>query len=270
MQAQVGVMSGTGMSICNVYSFSVCPNQTITPLNYGSQGYACNGTTQPDISFNIMGGGWRVNKFGWFFSANTNGVVRGYNSLGVLQTFTFAATNTITPLSYSGSLVQIAINGVATGSLMSQANFSISLNPVAFGSNSYIYCNTSAPSIAITPTVPATGGPWTYTWQPGNITGNPANVSPSVSTVYTVTAKNTSGCTSSTTVSVNVNCVPPPLCSGTLGAPVFFEDFGSGASLYGLLYLLELQTILICKVYQIMEPMLFQVQAIHLVQMQVM
>ena len=56
--AQVGTLTGTGMSVCNPYSFSVCPNQTITPLNYGSQGYACTGIAQPDVSFNIMGGGW--------------------------------------------------------------------------------------------------------------------------------------------------------------------------------------------------------------------
>lgn len=232
-KAQVGTMYGTGMSICNIYSFSVCPSQTITPLNYGNQGYACNSTTQPDVSFNILGGGWRVNKFGWFFIANTGGIVSGYNSSGILQTFSFSATNTVTPLSYSASFVQFAINGVVTGTLLSQNNFSISLNPVLFGSNSYTYCASTATSIAISPTIPTQGGPWTYLWQPGNINGNPANVSPSTNTIYTVTATTSAGCASTATVLVNVNCVPPPLCSGTLGAPVFLEDFGSGTSLYG-------------------------------------
>lgn len=225
-------MYGTGMSICNVYNFSICPTQTITPLNYGNQNYSCNNTPQPDVAYNIMGGGWRVNKFGWFFTANTAGTVRGYNSSGVLQTFTFAATNTLTPLSYSGLYVQIAINGVATGSLMSQANFSISLNPVTFGPNSYTYCINTATSVAISPTVPPTGGPWTYNWQPGNVSGNPINVSPTVNTIYSVTAISSGGCSSTTTIAVNINCAPPSLCSGTTGTPVFFEDFGSGP-LYG-------------------------------------
>lgn len=216
INAQVGTMYGTGMSICNIYNFSICPTQTITPLNYGNQNYSCNNTAQPDVAFNIMGNGWRVNKFGWFFTANANGLVRGYNSLGILQTFTFSPTNTITPLSYSGSFVQIAINGVATGSLMSQSDFSISLNPVAFGSNSYTYCNTLAPSIAISPIVPSAGGPWNYTWQPGNITGNPANVSPLVSTIYSVTATTAAGCSSTTTVAVNVNCCNLVLTPNTI------------------------------------------------------
>ncbi len=231
----LGTLTGTGMGICNLYNFNITPTQTITPLNYGSQGYACNNTTQPDVSFNILGGGWRVNKFGWFFLATTAGQVSGYNSSGVLQTFTFAASNTVTPLSYVGTFVQFAINGVATGQLLSQANFSISLVTDVFTANSYTYCASTATSIAISPIAPATGGPWTYNWQPGNLNGSPVNVSPSVNTVYSVTAVAPGGCSSSTTVSVNINCTPTstPICSGTLGAPVFFEDFGSGASLYG-------------------------------------
>ena len=66
-----------------MYSFSVCPNQTITPFNYGSQGYVCTGITMPDVSFNIMGGGWRVMKNNWFYSATTNGQISGYNNLGI-------------------------------------------------------------------------------------------------------------------------------------------------------------------------------------------
>ncbi len=233
--ACLGTMTGTGMSVCNQFSFNITPSQTITPFNYGSQNYSCNNTTQPDVSFNIMGGGWRVNKFGWFFSATTAGQVSGYNSLGVLQTFTFSPSNTITPLSYSGTFAQMAINGVATGPLLSQTNFSISLLTDVFTGNSYTYCPNTAASIAINPVSPSTGGPWSYNWLPGNLSGSPVNVSPSTSTIYSVTAISPGGCSSSTTVSVNINCVPTPtpLCSGTLGSPVFFEDFGSGSTLYG-------------------------------------
>ncbi len=231
----LGTLTGTGMSVCSLFSFSISPTQTITPLNYGNQNYSCNNTSQPDISFNILGGGWRINKFGWFFSATTVGQVRGYNSTGVLQTFTFAPSNTITPLSYSGAFVQLAINGVATGQLLSQTNFSISLLTDVFTGNSYTYCPNTAASIAINPVSPTNGGPWAYNWLPGNLNGSPVNVSPSTNTIYSVTATALGGCSRSTTVSVNINCVatPTPLCSGTLGAPVFFEDFSSGATLYG-------------------------------------
>jgi len=210
---QVGTLRGTGMSICNIYSFSVCPNQTITPFNYGNQGYACNGTTQPDVSFNILGGVWRVNKFNWNFSATTNGFVSGYTSTGVFQSFPFAATNTISPLSYSGNFVQFAINGVATGSLISQASFSISLSPVVFGSNSYSYCPTANSNISISPIIPTQGGPWTYVWQPGGLTGNPINVNPQVNTIYTVTANSSAGCVSSTTIDLSINCSTTPTIS---------------------------------------------------------
>lgn len=233
IKAQVGTLTGTGMSICNLYSFSICPTQTITPLNYGNQGYACTGTNMPDVSFNILGGWWRVMINNWKFSTNTSGIVSGYNSTGVFQSFPFTASNTITPLSYSGTFVQFAVNGVATGSFVNQATFSISLNPVVFGTNSYTYCPNTSTSVSISPVAPTTGGPWTYNWQPGNMSGSPAAVSPSVNTIYTVTATSTAGCSSNTTVSVNLNCQSPPLCSGNLGVPVFFEDFGSGTALYG-------------------------------------
>ena len=214
-----GTLTGTGMSICNQYSFSITSTQTITPLNYGSQGYACTGATMPDVSFTTMGGGWRVMKNNWNFVSTVNGQVSGYNSSGVFQIFPFSATNTITPLSYSGTFVQFAINGVATGQLLNQATFSISLNPNVFGSNSYTYCASTATSIAISPTVPVTGGPWNYNWQPGNMSGNPISVSPSANTVYTVNATSIGGCVSSTTIAVTATCVSTPTapqCPGSL------------------------------------------------------
>lgn len=208
--AQVGTLTGTGMSICNLYSFSVCPNQIITPYNYGNQGYACTGASMPDVSFNINGPVWRVMKYNWIFSATTSGQVKGYDASGNLQSFPFIATNTISPLSYSGNYVQFAVNGVATGTLLNQATFSISLNPVVFGSNTFTYCPASAPNVTIAPILPAQGGPWTYTWMPGNLYGNPVSVSPTVSTVYTLTSTSSIGCTSQATVSVDVNCLGVP------------------------------------------------------------
>lgn len=199
-----GVLTGTGMSICNQYSFSITPSQTITPLNYGNQGYACTGATMPDVSFNIMGAGWRVMKNNWFFESSVAGEITGFDNMGVLQTIPFSATNTITPLSYSGSFVQFAINGVAAGALLNQTTFSISLNSSLHTSNNYTYCPSSSASVSISPIIPAQGGPWTYTWQPGGLTGNPINVSPSSTNIYTVSATSSAGCLSTTTVSVSV------------------------------------------------------------------
>ncbi len=122
-----GVMTGTGMSICNQYSFTITPSQTITPLNYGNQGYACTGVSMPDVSFNTLGSSWRVEKHSWFFAASLPGRVSGYTSASVLQTIPFVATDVITPISYSGTYVEIAVNGVSTGILLNQSTFSISI-----------------------------------------------------------------------------------------------------------------------------------------------
>ena len=52
----------------------------------------------------------------------------------------------------------------------------------------------------------ANGGT-SYTWQPGNLTGSPI-VSPTINTIYTVTATNANGCSSSATQIVVVNNPP--------------------------------------------------------------
>lgn len=75
------------------------------------------------------------------------------------------------------------------------------------------------PVLSITPTsaticfgkstVLTAGGANTYTWNPGNSTTNPFTVSPSSTTIYTVTGKNTTtGCTNTKTVTVTVNALP--------------------------------------------------------------
>ncbi|MBU3675645.1 MAG: gliding motility-associated C-terminal domain-containing protein [Chitinophagaceae bacterium] len=64
-------------------------------------------------------------------------------------------------------------------------------------------------------------GAQNYTWQPGNLSGNPV-VNPTQSTTYTVTASSAIGCTLTTTVTVVVNPSPtivvlpnnPSLCLG--------------------------------------------------------
>lgn len=66
------------------------------------------------------------------------------------------------------------------------------------------------------------GGASTYTLTPGNIVGNPMNVTPTVSTNYTVTGTSTAGCVGSGTVAVTVNpnptvtavAAPAAICAG--------------------------------------------------------
>lgn len=62
-------------------------------------------------------------------------------------------------------------------------------------------------------------GASTYTWLPGNISGNTLTVSPSSNTIYTVNGSSNS-CLGTSTASVNVNSIPivsvnsPTICSG--------------------------------------------------------
>jgi hypothetical protein len=68
----------------------------------------------------------------------------------------------------------------------------------------------------------ASGNAVSYTWMPGNLTGSQVNVSPAVSTTYTVTGMSAFGCTTTRTISITVNPSPtvtvtspdPVLCAG--------------------------------------------------------
>lgn len=243
-RGQVGIMTGWGMSICNTYSFNICPNQTITPFNYGSQGWACNNLAMQDISFNILGPAWRVAAHNYTFTSTTNGQITGIDPFGISQTLNFNATQSVTPLSYmtinSINSVVFAINGAPTTYTFNRNTFSISINPAVFGANNYTLCSNITPSISITPVVPSQGGPWTYKWMPGNLSGNPVTVSPSSSTIYTVTATAGGVCTNTVALAVTVSvcCTQPltitptpvgPLCSGQT-ATLTVSGAGNGAT----------------------------------------
>ncbi|WP_317899356.1 LamG-like jellyroll fold domain-containing protein [Aurantibacillus circumpalustris] len=51
-------------------------------------------------------------------------------------------------------------------------------------------------------------GAQSYTWQPGNLFGPTILVTPSISTIYTVTANSSVGCTGSSTINIQVNALP--------------------------------------------------------------
>jgi gliding motility-associated-like protein len=62
------------------------------------------------------------------------------------------------------------------------------------------------------------GGPYTFTWNPGNLTGNNVQVCPTANTTYTVTITDAGGCTSTDVVSVMVR--PPLTVLASGGGPV--------------------------------------------------
>jgi gliding motility-associated-like protein len=80
----------------------------------------------------------------------------------------------------------------------------------------------------------ATGGV-SYTWQPGNLSGNSQVITPTATTVYSVTGTNSIGCSSASTVSVTV--VPNPTLSVSPPSPSvcagnYIALTGSGAATY--------------------------------------
>ncbi len=77
-------------------------------------------------------------------------------------------------------------------------------------------------------------GAITYTWLPGSLTSTAIAVSPTVSTVYTVTALDANGCSSNTvTTSITVNTTPTiTVNSGAICSGTSFTIVPSGASTY--------------------------------------
>lgn len=109
-----------------------------------------------------------------------------------------------------------------TAGCSSTATITIFVSPVPT-----IGISASSPTVCslTTVTLTASGGS-TYTWQPGSIIGNPIVVSPSSTTVYTVTGMNSVGCTGTNTVLVTfVSCIctscTPVGISGTLTTSAF-------------------------------------------------
>ncbi|MEW6467274.1 MAG: PKD domain-containing protein [Bacteroidota bacterium] len=65
------------------------------------------------------------------------------------------------------------------------------------------------------------GGPYTYTWMPGNQTGSVITVSPTANTTYTVTASD--NCSPSITATVQVTVQPTPVVSFSANDPMACE-----------------------------------------------
>ncbi|MGL4597848.1 MAG: T9SS type A sorting domain-containing protein [Bacteroidia bacterium] len=133
--AQIGTMTGTGMSICNQYSFTICPEETISPLVYNGQNYACDNRQHEDISFTTMGLNWRVEIYSWFFvPSGVGATLTGFDQANNPVTIAIPVGQQLNPISYTNILgvdyVQLQVNFV-NQPLLNRNNFQITLNPVA-------------------------------------------------------------------------------------------------------------------------------------------
>ncbi len=111
----------------------------------------------------------------------------------------FSATAFATPLANT----VYTVNG-SNGVCVSTRTILVTVNPLPIitpaATPSAICSGNSA-------TLSATGGV-TYTWTPGNFNGSSVVVSPTISTVFTVTSTNSLGCNGTATVALNVNPNP--------------------------------------------------------------
>lgn len=145
---------------------------------------------------------------------------------------------------YSGAGIQQAPAGGATFTITDAngctASTSISIpqpSPItitATASNNTVCSNT-------TTTLNVTGGSISYVWQPGGLVGTQQIVAPLVSTVYTVTGTDGSGCTvtSAIPVSVTAGSISLALTTGSNSSSSGFQSFsqlhpdGSSLTYYG-------------------------------------
>lgn len=120
----------------------------------------------------------------------------------------YSSVNTLVPLNFFGTAV---VSCTPLSSTLSIASKSI------------------CPGAVATLSVPSSAGT-TYTWQPGNVTGNTFTTSPAVTSTYTLFATNSCGTFSGTATvfvspainisfaNTNGNCSPPSLGSSTVTA----------------------------------------------------
>jgi hypothetical protein len=114
----------------------------------------------------------------------------------------------------SGALGRIRVDAASTsgtGTMLPVNVFTGSPLAASAGNNVTICLGQST-----TLTASATGGvgPYTYNWQPGNLSGASVTVSPLANETYTLTATDAFGCTNSTQVIVSVNPLPIVTISG--------------------------------------------------------
>lgn len=167
------------------------------------------------------------------YTTNANGCVSISNTK--VLTFTASPTLTVSPTATvvcAGQPVTITASGANTYSFTGGISNGVAFTPASSttysitGTNTLTTCKATV-SQAITvnplPTVSASSsnslictgssvnltgsGAVSYTWNPGNMTGTTVSVSPTATTVYTVTGKNANGCNNTSNITQSVsNC----------------------------------------------------------------
>ncbi len=219
LYGQTGVLTGWGMSVCQQFSFSICPGEIITPFNYGSQGYVCSLTVMPDVSFVNQGPAWRVAKHNWDFIASGAGAqISGVDQFSTNVNWPFTSGSVLSPSIYTNingfNYITFAINNNAIPFTVREDNFQIQLTGTAtpISVNSATICQGKTATLNVS-------GATNYTWSPGNLTGQSISVNHASTTVYTVTGNN-GNCTFNSTSFATITILPSPTLTLTTSRSV--------------------------------------------------
>jgi hypothetical protein len=202
--------SGGGGAGGGYIEISSCVSITI-----GATGLVrCNGGNGgSDGTGNCGGGGGGSGGAVWLASPTVinNGGIRALAGTG-------GASSVAGPPYYgtgaNGALGRIRIDGSFSGSgSLIPATFYASSPLVVTASSNQTIC--AGNSVTMTASSIGGNGSPTYVWNPGNIAGNSATVSPTTTTTYVVTATDINGCTSTSSVTVTVNPLPVVTLSGS-------------------------------------------------------
>ena len=157
----------------------------------------------------VPGGVWTSPSGGTISWTNSNPSI-GIAPSGVGNIPSFTATNaTNAPITAT-----ITVTPTINGCIGTPSSYTITVNPnpvLVSNATPATICSGAAVSLDVTSTIVGT----TYLWMPSSLTTNPASVSPTTTTTYTVTGTAAS-CTGSTTVTVTVN---PQISVTASGAP---------------------------------------------------
>ncbi|MBS1652915.1 MAG: gliding motility-associated C-terminal domain-containing protein, partial [Bacteroidetes bacterium] len=132
-------------------------------------------------------------------SGNSTLIATGANSYTWNPGATTGSIDIVTP----PSTTIYTLIGLASTGCSNSKTFTLTVNPsptVTASANPTVLCSGNTSTLL-------SFGASTYTWMPGSITGSQVSVTPTISTIYTVTG-NSLGCNSSATVNVVVNPTP--------------------------------------------------------------
>ena len=263
----VNASSAAGCTNTATKSITVNPTPTIA-VNSGS---ICSGKSFTIIpsgarTYTISGGQSIVSP-----TSNTSYSVTGTSSLGCLgtntaianvvvqtsPTITIAGSNTVC----SGNAVNLTANGASTytwntgaqtntiaPSISSNTNYTVAgaigtctsnaIKTVSVIANPTLTTSSSVNSICNGTSVSINAsGASTYLWMPGSLTNSVVSISPTTTTIYTVTGTAANGCTNTAVRSITVNATPTVnVNSGAIctGGTFTIIPSGTGVSFYSI------------------------------------